>query len=135
LPATGGIAGPDSIDDLWHAALNSRGKFFNATNPQGLANSIVSALNDFIGPNGTGTSVGIAGAQLSGTNRFGYLTSYDSTWAGDVKKYAFNSTTGAIPVDTDGNPLSLPVWSAQAQLDTQVTDSGWDTNRRIVNIN
>ena len=55
-------AGPDSIDDLWHAALNSRGKFFNAANPQELASSIVSALNDFIGPNGTGTGVAIAGA-------------------------------------------------------------------------
>ena len=25
-----GVGGPDAIDDLWHAALNSRGKFFNA---------------------------------------------------------------------------------------------------------
>ena len=44
-----GLGGPEAIDDLWHASLNSRGKFFNAANPQDLAKSIVSALNDFVG--------------------------------------------------------------------------------------
>jgi type IV pilus assembly protein PilY1 len=56
-----GNGGPDSIDDLWHAALNSRGKYFNAANPQQLAESIVSALADFVGPDGTGTAIGTAG--------------------------------------------------------------------------
>jgi type IV pilus assembly protein PilY1 len=134
FPPTGGTAGPDSIDDLWHAALNSRGKFFNAKNPQELANSIVAALNDFVGPNGTGTGVGIAGAQITATNRFSYLTSYDSTWAGDVKKYALDSRFGAIRVDPAGNPIDPPLWSAQVQLDAQAAGTGWDTNRRIVTI-
>jgi type IV pilus assembly protein PilY1 len=134
-PTVTGTGGPEAIDDLWHASLNSRGKFFNASNPQDLANSIVSALNDFVGPSGTGTGVGIAGAQLTATNNFGYLTSFDSTWAGDVQKYAFNAATGAIPVDTAGNPLNPPLWSAQVQLDAQVVGTGWDTNRRIVTIN
>ena len=39
-----GTGGTDSIDDLWHAALNSRGKYFNAENPQQLAESIVSCV-------------------------------------------------------------------------------------------
>jgi type IV pilus assembly protein PilY1 len=134
-PTPTGLGNADSIDDLWHAAINSRGKFFNAKNPQELANSIVAALNDFVGPNGTGTGVGIAGAQITATNSFGYLTSYDSTWAGDVKKYALDPRIGAIRVDSAGNPISSPLWSAQMQLDTQVQGTGWDTNRRILTIN
>jgi hypothetical protein len=39
-PATG-TGGPEAIDDLWHASINSRGKFFNASNAQQLAESIV----------------------------------------------------------------------------------------------
>ena len=74
--------GPDSIDDLWHAAVNSRGKYFNAKNPQQLAESIVSALADFTDQSGTGTAVGIAGAQFSATKNFGYRTSYEAGLVG-----------------------------------------------------
>ncbi len=43
---------------------------------------------------------------------FGYRTSYENGWWGDVTKYALDPNTGALPVDTDGNPLNPPVWSA-----------------------
>ena len=58
-----GNGGPEAIDDLWHAAVNSRGKYFNAQNAQQLAESIVSALADFTDQSGTGTGVGLGGAQ------------------------------------------------------------------------
>ena len=45
---------PEAIDDLWHAAINSRGKYFNAQNAQQLAESVVSALADFTDQAGTG---------------------------------------------------------------------------------
>ena len=127
--------GPDAIDDLWHAALNSRGKYFNADNSQQLAESIVSALADFTGPNGTGTAIALAGAQISTTKNFGYLANYDSQWTGDVKKYALDPNTGALPADVDGNPLNKPLWSASDQLDKQVLGTGWLDNRRILTIN
>ena len=128
---------PTSIDDLWHAAVNSRGTYYNAQNAQELAESIASALGDFTDQAGTGAAVGMAGAQLTATTSFGYRTSYDVGWWGDVKKYALNPATGAIDVDKDGIPLSPPVWTAAAQLDAQVAGDGWKSgkNRRIVTIN
>ncbi len=61
----------------------ARGKYFNAQNPQELAESIVSALADFTGQSGTGTAVGIAGAQFYGDQRvFGYRTSYEARLVG-----------------------------------------------------
>ena len=51
-------------------------------------------------PNGTGTAVGLAGAQLTATKNFGYRTSYEDEWSGDVKKYALDPNTGALPVDS-----------------------------------
>ena len=138
LPATG-AGGPEAVDDLWHASINTRGKFFNASNAQQLAESIVSALADFTDQAGTGAGVGLGGAQLSVTNQYAYKTSYEAGLWGDVKKYAIDITTGMLPVNADGDPLAAPVWSAASQLDAQAAVvgavKGWDTRRRIVTIN
>ena len=76
------------IDDLWHAAINSSRQVLQCQIAQELAESIVSCLADFTAQSGTGTGVGIAGAQLTATKAFGYRTSYGAGWSGDVKKYA-----------------------------------------------
>ena len=137
-PATG-AGGPEAVDDLWHSAINSRGKYFNANNAQQLAESIVSALADFTDQSGTGTAVGIGGAQLSVTNQYAYKTSYEAGIWGDVKKYALDLGTGVLPSDANGDPINAPLWSAAPQLDLQAAVSGpvngWDTQRRIVTIN
>jgi type IV pilus assembly protein PilY1 len=137
-PATG-AGGPEAIDDLWHAAINTRGKFFNAKNGQELAESVVTALADFTDASGTGAAVGLGGNQLSATNKYAYKTSYEKGWWGDVAKYAVDITTGVLPVDASGNPLNPSVWSAATQLDAQAAVAGgvngWDANRRIVTIN
>jgi type IV pilus assembly protein PilY1 len=36
---------PQALDDLWHAAVNGRGVFFSASNPQELANSLTDTLD------------------------------------------------------------------------------------------
>ena len=123
-----------AIDDLWHATVNARGKYFNAQSAQELAEAVVSALADFTSQSGTGTAVGLSGAQLTATKSFGYRTSYEAGWFGDVKKYALDPNTGALPVDANGNPASAPVWSAVEKLDAQVAGAGWK-DRRIVTIN
>src|SRR5262249_22866812 len=92
----GPLPGPEAIDDLWHAAINSRGEYFNAKTAQDLATSIVQALTMATGQAGTGTGVGIAGAQLATTTNYAYRTSYEIGWWGDVRKYALD-TTGALP--------------------------------------
>ena len=131
----GNLPGPEAIDDLWHAAINSRGKYFNAKTAQELAASIVQSLSEFTSQSGTGTAVGIAGAQISATKNFAYRTSYEVGWWGDLRKYALNLNTGALPVDNAGNPINPPVWSAAAQVDLQAAATGWDTARRIITIN
>jgi type IV pilus assembly protein PilY1 len=135
-PVPLGAERSDSIDDLWHAAINGRGRFFNPSNSQQLGESIVAALADFTSQSGTGTAIGIAGAQLTATRSYGYRASYEIGSWGDVKKYALDPATGALPVKADGNPLNAPVWSAATQLDAQaavVGDvKGWDTKRKIL---
>jgi type IV pilus assembly protein PilY1 len=138
-PPAVGAGGPEAVDDLWHAAVNGRGKYFNAQNAQQLAESIVSAVADFTDQSGTGTGVGLGGAQLSVSNQYAYKTSYEAGIWGDVKKYAIDISTGVLPVDVNGNPINAPLWAAAAQLDAQAAVNGaingWDTQRRIVTMN
>jgi Tfp pilus tip-associated adhesin PilY1 len=99
--------------------------------------------SDFTDQSGTGTAIGLAGAQLSLTNQYGYRTSYEVGLWGDVKKYLLDINSGVLPVDANGNPLNAAIWSAATQVDAQaaVTGSGpsqivgWDVNRKIVTIN
>jgi type IV pilus assembly protein PilY1 len=126
---------PTTIDDLWHASINGHGFFSNAANPQELANAIAAIVLATTGFSGTATSVGIASAQFNANNTFGYLTSSDDTFAGNVVKYALDAATGAILVDASGNPINAAIWSVQPVLDAQVAGTGWDTNRRILTMN
>ena len=130
---------PAAIDDLWHAAVNSRGKYFDAQTSRELGESIVNSLSDFTDQEGTGTGVGLAGAQLSVTNQYAYMTRYQIGIWGDVKKYKLDIDTGILPVDADGHPLNAAIWSAATQLDAQAavigSVNGWDTNRKIITRN
>ena len=84
----------------------------------------MSALADFTDQSGTGTAVGIGGAQLSVTNQYAYKTSYEAGIWGDVKKYALDINSGVLPSDANGNPINAPLWSAATQLDLQAAVSG-----------
>lgn len=48
-------------------------------------------------------------------------------WTGDVVEQSLDPVTGA--------PLSTPIWSSQALLDTKVTGSGWSSGRIITTWN
>ncbi len=129
-------AGPDSIDDLWHAAINSRGKYFNADNPQQLAESIVSALADFTDQSGTGTAVGIAGAQFTATRRLRLQDQLRGRLVGRRQEIRARSRHRRAA----GRRRRQPGQSRRCgpRRHTSMRRSlgtGWDTNRRIVTIN
>jgi type IV pilus assembly protein PilY1 len=104
-----------NVDDLWHAAVNSRGAFFSAKDPKELSDSIKSALASANG--GTGSTAGVATAStvLSNANRK-YVPSFAAgPWSGDIS---------ANPLDASGQ-VSAAVWTAAARMPT------W-SNRNIV---
>jgi type IV pilus assembly protein PilY1 len=79
------------VDDMWHAAINSRGRYFSARDPAELLagfNGVLDAIDDRIG---SSSAVATTSSQYqAGTNLFQAI--YDpSTWAGDlVAKDVFN---------------------------------------------
>lgn len=88
----------DEIDDLWHAAVNSRGRFISATNSGELAKAISSALGSAAGLDGIKEAgVASAGPILQDGNRK-YVPSYTSVkWTGELEAFPLDQTGAASP--------------------------------------
>lgn len=102
-----------ALDDLWHAAVNGRGTYYNARDPASLASGLSSAL--------AGINVRLASAAASATSSPNitqtdhaiFSSTYRTTkWDGEVVARLIDPITGVVqPAIT---------WSAQTQLDTLV---------------
>jgi len=98
---------PKKIDDLWHAAVNSRGGFYSARDPQ----SFVTALTDAFAQ--VQARTGSSSAMVSNTARLGtssriYQASFSSgDWSGELTAYPLNSSDGS---------LGTAVWQASKKL-------------------
>ncbi|MBD8898105.1 PilC/PilY family type IV pilus protein [Rhodanobacter sp. DHG33] len=102
-----------NVDDTWHAALNGRGQFFSAGNPQDLINQLSNILTSITArsvppaTNTLNTSVLVPGA-------LAFVTGYSSAdWSGTMQ---------AVQANTDGTVGTTPLWDAGALLtDASVT--------------
>ncbi len=110
---------PNKIDDLAHAAVNGRGGFFVATDPDTLANSLTATINEIAARSGAAAAVAVSTPNVVAGDNFSYEVSYNSgTWSGDLQAYPINLATG-IP------NTAAPAWStsAQTQLDARTSAS------------
>jgi len=92
---------PSNVDDIWHAAINSRGEFINASSPTDVTEAmrrILAAVNEGASPAGT---IGTTGARV-GAGSLIVEPRYESTnngtdWYGklDALSVAANPLTGA----------------------------------------
>ena len=107
------------IDDIWHAAVNGRGKYLSAENPEELIAYFQEIMNDLMSRVGSGASVSINGEELD-TGTVVYQSIYSTEgWSGDVMAYPINLATGEVLRDT-------PIWSAEELLYAR------DPNSRII---
>ncbi|MCX7896390.1 MAG: PilC/PilY family type IV pilus protein [Rhodocyclaceae bacterium] len=104
------------VDDLWHAAVNGRGKYFSAKNPESMASGLSKAL--------AGVSARLASAAAAATSNlepvagdnYAYVAMYTTVdWDGDIEARSIDLVTGAVS--------SEKIWSAKERLDTQVSAS------------
>lgn len=103
---------PTALDDLWHAAVNGRGQFFSAANPDSVVESLTTAL--------AGVNARVASAAAAATSNlepvagdnFAYTASYKTLeWIGELEAKEIDLTTG--------NVGTTPVWSARTKLDAK----------------
>jgi type IV pilus assembly protein PilY1 len=99
-PSTGG--GSTNIDDTWHAAINSRGGYFSAADPNSLASSLSSILASVVAASSTALTLSL-NANVLTTNAIAFYAGYDTTdWSGSLQ---------ARSVASNG-ATSTTLWSA-----------------------
>ena len=75
---------PASVDDLFHASVNSRGKFLNAANPEELVMALQAIKGLIESQTATAASVAVSSKKISQGTLL-YQSIYDSgDWSGDV---------------------------------------------------
>ncbi len=93
---------PTQIDDLYHAAVNGRGRMLNAATPTDVADQFLAALADIVARSQPRTALKATTSRIDTSSRL-YQAGFDSEdWAGEL-----------LAVDLDGSQ----VWSAAAELD------------------
>jgi type IV pilus assembly protein PilY1 len=114
---------PANIDDLWHAAVNSRGAYYSAKDPATLAAAVAGALVGAQGGGGATAGVATVSSVLENGNRK-YVPTYNSNvWSGDIS---------AQPLDANGQASSA-VWSASARLPAKDSRNifTWDSSASL----
>lgn len=112
------IADQTTVDDLWHATVNGRGKFVNNTNVNG---GLTVVLDDIFNRSGASAAVAVSNASVSPGDNFSYASSYNSgNWSGNLQSYSIDLTTG-VPSTTEN-------WTTSPQA---FLDAAYSTDRVI----
>jgi type IV pilus assembly protein PilY1 len=103
--------GADKIDDLWHAAINSRGQYFSAQDSTELSDAMSSALGRAAADEGQPQGgVATASASLTSGNKK-FIPSYRPVqWTGDLKAFSLdeNGVAGTTALWTASENLPVP---------------------------
>lgn len=99
----------ENIDDLWHAAVNSRGEFIVASNPDEFTRALTNTLNEIANETKSEASGGVNSANLTASTKT-YFSRYTSgSWNGNIIAYSVDATTGL-------QDQSTPIWEAEKKL-------------------
>ena len=120
---------PDSsgVDDLWHAAMNGRGRFVNAQSADELKLGMGQILQDITNQGGARAGAGFSISSVSQSNHVLYRAGFQPGWGGDLIKVELDQTTGKeISID----------WHAAEELTKQLANGStpWFTERKIFTI-
>ena len=102
------------VDDLWHAAINGRGDYLNATRPDEFTEGVTKVLEDIIlRERGSSSSIATNSTRLANDSEI-YQARFDSSdWTGELIAFGLNS---------DGS-VGDAKWNAATQLEAKGPDS------------
>lgn len=103
----------DQIDDLWHAAVNSRGDFFSAKDPSELASAIRTSIGQALQRELREAGVATAATSLQDGNRK-YVPLYRTgSWNGDIQAFGLDAN-GQSGAQIWAASTKLPSWSSRS---------------------
>ena len=87
----------ENIDDLWHAAVNGRGTYFSADNPDTLASGLTSALKGIDAKKGAAAAAATSTLNPVAGNNDAFVASYtNNEWRGNLESRSINTQTGLV---------------------------------------
>lgn len=93
-PSDGGAGA--NIDDLWHAAVNGRGEYFSAKNPDQIVKGLGKALASIKSKIGAGAAAATSTLNPVLLNNQSFVASYSTvSWRGNLEARLIDLTTGA----------------------------------------
>lgn len=106
-------SGPERVDDLWHAAVNGGGRYFNASNPESLSRALSGTLSTIRASIGAAAAASTSSQQPVEGDNLLFASSFRSMyWDGDIEARRINLTDGSLSTQAE--------WSASTQLDKRV---------------
>jgi type IV pilus assembly protein PilY1 len=110
------------IDDLWHAAVNGRGRYLSAANPNDVFDALNATLTSIATPPGSGAAAATSSLEPVTNNEFAYVAQFTpSAWYGDLLARKIVLDTGALSTTIS--------WSARTKLAAMV---GASTDTRSI---
>lgn len=100
-------------DDMWHAAINSRGQFFSASKPDELVNSLVSVMNAIADRESSAASVDLNSSSIAAGVGVYQARFFTDNWTGDVQGRPISD--GSNSNACNSNPIAsvcAATWSA-----------------------
>ncbi len=108
--------GPGLLDDLWHATVSGRGRYYNAQNALDIVRGIQDSLSSIISQTASASTATTSNALLTTTSNKLYSTTYRTgKWDGEVVSRDISLSTGTI--STTNN------WSARALLQNKASSA------------
>ncbi|MCW2004993.1 type IV pilus assembly protein PilY1 [Xanthomonas arboricola] len=105
-PSANGIT---TIDDLWHASVNGRGRFIAASNPGEFAEGLKAALDSVVQRTGSFSNVSANSTSVTIGTRVFQATYVSGVWTGEV---------GAYAIGTDNRIATTASWVASQNVPT-----------------
>ncbi len=94
------------VDDLFHAAVNGRGKYASAVDPESLNEALVTVLSTINEHRASSTRLSVNGNRLKAGLR-GYVASYATgKWSGELAAYPIRTSGAGVSAG------STPLWRA-----------------------
>jgi type IV pilus assembly protein PilY1 len=101
---------PTAVDDLWHAAVNGRGQYFSAANPDAVVNALTSALSGINARVASAAAAATSNLEPVAGDNFAYTAKYvTQRWTGELEAREIDLASGQV----SGTAL----WSAATKLD------------------
>ncbi len=105
-PFPGEIIQSAKIDDLFHAAVNGRGKYVSALDPESLGEAMITILSTINERTASSTRLSVNGNRLQ-AGLHGYVASYSTgKWSGDLVAYPIRAS------GSGAGPGSKVIWRA-----------------------